>query len=110
MATGVGCSIGAMATGAIAVPGYESLLVDPDEALFYLRDTRALWRDMNDAGRRDLATAIYERITATSQGITEVKLTREAERHGMALALPERVFLARTLLYLTGNNALSVPP
>jgi hypothetical protein len=61
----------------------------------WLRDMRRLWRSMDDQGRRDLAAAIYERITVTSERIVEVELTQEAQRHGAALALPEWVLVAR---------------
>jgi hypothetical protein len=50
---------------------------------------------MGDAGRRDLAIALYERVTVTSEGIVEVELTQEALQHGAALALQERAVLAR---------------
>jgi DNA invertase Pin-like site-specific DNA recombinase len=70
-------------------------VVDPDVAIRWLRDVRSMWRAMDDEGRRELAAGIYERITVTSGGIVEVEPTQEALRHGIALALPERVVLAR---------------
>jgi len=70
-------------------------VVDPDTAIAYLRDIKRMWRDMDVAGRRDLAAALYERITVTADGVLEVEPTPEAMRHGAALALPERVALAR---------------
>jgi hypothetical protein len=54
-----------------------------------------MWKDMDEEGRRELIAAFYERITVTSDGIVNVELTREAQRHGAALALPETVALAR---------------
>jgi hypothetical protein len=70
-------------------------VVEPDVAIRWLRDVRGMWRAMDDEGRRELAGAIYERITVTAEGIVEVEPTQEALRHGIALALPERVVLAR---------------
>jgi hypothetical protein len=54
-----------------------------------------MWKEMDEEGRRELITALYERITVTSDGIVKVDLTRDAQRHGAALALPETVALAR---------------
>lgn len=75
--------------------GRDAAVVDPDAAIGWLRDMRRLWRAMDDAGRRDLAHALYQRISATSDGVVGVALTPEAERHGAALAMPEWVVLAR---------------
>jgi hypothetical protein len=72
-----------------------SPIVDPDIAITWLRATKAMWKDMDEEGRRELIAAFYERITVTSDGIVNVELTREAQRHGAALALPETVALAR---------------
>jgi len=55
-------------------PADTAPLVDPDTAMGWLRDMRRLWRSMDDQGRRDLAAAIYDRITVTSEGIVEVEL------------------------------------
>ena len=70
-------------------------IVDPGVAIRWLRDIPRMWRTMDDSGRAELAAAIYERITVTSAGIVEVALTEDAKRHGMALAMSERVILAR---------------
>lgn len=50
-----------------------------------------MWSDLDGAGRRDLVAAIYERISVTSEGFVEARLTPEAIRHGMVLALRELV-------------------
>ena len=76
-------------------PKSESPVVDPDKAVGWLANVKHLWRSMDDAGRRDLAAALYDRITVTSDGVRSVKLTPEAERHGAVLALPEVVIVAR---------------
>ena len=39
--------------------------------------------------------AVYERIEVTPDWPLTVRLTADAERHGLALALPETVVLAR---------------
>jgi hypothetical protein len=80
---------------AVTEPKAQSAIVDPDKAVRWLTDVRHLWRSMDDAGRRDLAAALYDRITVTSDGVRSVKLTPEAQRHGAVLALPEVVLVAR---------------
>ena len=45
--------------------------------------------------RADLMHAIYERITVAGPEIVGVRLTQAAYAHGLALALPEKVVLAR---------------
>jgi DNA invertase Pin-like site-specific DNA recombinase len=76
-------------------PRAESAVVEPDMAVAWLSNVKHLWRSMDDAGRRDLAAALYDRITVTSDGVQKVKLTPEAERHGAVLAMPEVVLMAR---------------
>ena len=44
---------------------------------------------------RDLMHAIYDRITVVGQVIVGVRLTHAAYAHGLALALPEKVEMAR---------------
>lgn len=76
-------------------PAAEAPVVAPDRAAAWLRDTRRLWRAMDDEGRRDLARTIYDRITVTSERVVSVEPTRDALRHGIAFALPEVVLMAR---------------
>ena len=45
--------------------------------------------------RADLMHAIYERITVAGPEIMGVRLTQAAYAHGLALALPEKVEMAR---------------
>ncbi len=45
--------------------------------------------------KADLMHAIYERITVAGAEIVGVRLTRAAYAHGLALALPEKVVMAR---------------
>jgi len=44
---------------------------------------------------RDLMHAIYDRITVAGPVIVGVRLTQAAYAHGLALALPEKVEMAR---------------
>jgi hypothetical protein len=46
-------------------------------------------------GKADLLHAIYDRITVAGQEIVGVRLTQAAYAHGLALALPEEVEMAR---------------
>ena len=45
--------------------------------------------------KADLMHAIYERITVAGPEIVGVRLTQAAYAHGLALALPEKVEMAR---------------
>ncbi len=45
--------------------------------------------------KADLLHAIYDRIVVKGKEIVSVRLTPEAQSHGMALALPEKVAMAR---------------
>jgi 5-methylcytosine-specific restriction enzyme A len=45
--------------------------------------------------RADLVHAIYERITVAGSRIVGIRLTQAAYAHGLALALPEKVEMAR---------------
>ena len=60
---------------------------------------RALGESMQSADvskeKADLMHAIYERITVAGPEIVSVRLTAAAYAHGLALALPEKVGMAR---------------
>ena len=45
--------------------------------------------------KQELMHAIYERITVAGPEIVGVRLTQAAYAHGLALALPEKVEMAR---------------
>jgi hypothetical protein len=47
------------------------------------------------AEKADLVHAIYDRITVAGRRIVSVRLTPSAYAHGSALALPEKVQVAR---------------
>lgn len=69
--------------------------LDPDRAIAWLRDIRRTWSETTDEGRRGIVQALYERITVTSEGFVGVQLTEAAQRHLVALAMPQTVALAR---------------
>ncbi|MBA3687847.1 MAG: hypothetical protein H0W81_03270 [Chloroflexi bacterium] len=64
-------------------------------AVAYLKDLPALWRAADEAARADLLAAIYPRVEVRGAEFIAVTLTPEAEAHGLALALPESVCVAR---------------
>jgi hypothetical protein len=67
-----------------------------DRAVEWLR---ALGQSLTEADvpadKADLLQAIYERITVAGPEIVGVRLTQAAYAHGLALALPEKVEMAR---------------
>ena len=71
--------------------------VDPEEALAWLASLGTLWRDTSDEGRRRLTVATFERIGVLagprpgSHRIVSIEMTDEAERRGLALALPASI-------------------
>ncbi len=71
--------------------------VDPEMALEWLWSLERLWTDTSDAGRRELAVAVFARleVVATaergSHRIVSVEATEEAERRGIVLALPASI-------------------
>jgi DNA invertase Pin-like site-specific DNA recombinase len=70
-------------------------MVAPDEAVRALRDLKAAWSAAGEAERQQLVRAIFARITVSGERIVEEELTPMALGHGLALALPEYVALAR---------------
>ena len=67
----------------------------PDAAIAALQDLKSTWRDADDAARARLAAAIFERIVVADDRILEEELMPYARRHGLAMALPEYMDLAR---------------
>ena len=67
-----------------------------DRAVEWLR---VLGQSLNEADvpeeKADLLHAIYDRIVVAGPSIKSVRLTPAAYAHGMALALPEKVAMAR---------------
>lgn len=70
-------------------------VADADEVVSVLRSIRDTWRDASLEARAKLVARIYRRITVEDGQIVSVDLTEEAKRHGLVLALPETVAMAR---------------
>ncbi len=68
---------------------------DADEVVAALRALRAAWTDASLEARAGLVARVYRRITIDDGRIVGVELTEEAKRHGLLLALPETVAMAR---------------
>ena len=70
--------------------------ISPDRAVAWLQELSATWRAAEvPAERADVLHAIYDRITIAGRKIVSVRLTPSAYAHGFALALPEKVAVAR---------------
>lgn len=89
-------------------------VVRAEDALEWLRSLGSLWRDTDDEGRRALALGTFSRLAvqaddrARSHRIVDVELTPEAERRGLAIALPD--VLGVTLVGDTGTSPTRVTP
>jgi DNA invertase Pin-like site-specific DNA recombinase len=70
--------------------------ISPERAVAWLRELSATWRAAEvPAEKADLLHGIYDRITVAGRSIVSVRLTPSAYAHGFALALPEKVAVAR---------------
>ena len=70
--------------------------VSAERAVEWLRTLAATWHAADVAAEKaDLLHAIYERIVVAGRDIVSVRLTPAAYAHGLALALPEKVVMAR---------------
>ena len=70
--------------------------ISPERAVAWLRALQATWRTAEvPAEKADLLHAIYDRIIVAGRRIVSVRLTPSAYAHGFALALPEKVAVAR---------------
>jgi hypothetical protein len=70
--------------------------ISAERAVAWLRELSETWGAAEvPAERADLMHAIYERIVIAGPEIVGVRLTAAAYAHGLALALPEKVVLAR---------------
>ncbi len=70
--------------------------ISPERAVEWLRALSETWRAAEAPGEKaDLLHAIYDRITIAGRRIVSVRLTPSAYAHGFALALPEKVAVAR---------------
>ena len=70
--------------------------VSAQRAIEWLRALSSTWTgaDVPEA-KSDVLHAIYDRIVVTGKGIVSVRLTPAAYAHGLALALPTKVAMAR---------------
>lgn len=70
--------------------------VSSERAVEWLRVQGTTWRDADvPEAKAELLHAVYERITVAGPTITSARLTPSAYAHGLALALPEKVVMAR---------------
>lgn len=76
-------------------PPSGSAHVHPDAAIAALRDLKASWLAADEAARARLVAAIFHRITVGDGKIIEEELTPFARQHGLAIALPEYMAVAR---------------
>jgi hypothetical protein len=74
---------------------------------------RALAKSVQQADvpkeRADLMHAIYERITVAGPRIVGIRLTSAAYAHGLALALPEKLAVARPTGVGRGITTYTIP-
>ena len=70
--------------------------ITAERAVAWLRALSETWRAAEvPAERADLLHAVYDRIAVAGRRIVSVRLTPSAYAHGFALALPEKVAVAR---------------
>ncbi len=67
--------------------------VDAARAVEYIRNFAAAWAKAKPPTRATLVQAVYEGVTVRGEEFVSVRLTAEAYAHGLALALPEEVFV-----------------
>jgi hypothetical protein len=65
-------------------------------ALAWLRALTSTWSEADvPEAKAEVLHAIYERIVVTGRTIVSIRLTPSAYAHGLAVALPDKVALAR---------------
>ncbi len=70
--------------------------VPAEVALAWLWALSSTWSDADvPEAKAEVLQAIYEQIVVTGRTIVSVRLTPSAYAHGLALALPEKVAVAR---------------
>jgi hypothetical protein len=62
--------------------GDAGLVVEPSEALAWLRDLPALWAAADDSGRRLLTEALFEKVEVLGVQSVTIHPTPEADAHG----------------------------
>lgn len=69
-------------------------VVEPSEALEWLRDLPALWAAADDSGRRLLTEALFEKVEVLGVQSVTIHPTSEADAHGWSDAFgPEQLLL-----------------
>ena len=67
-----------------------------DRAVAWLQTLPATWKEADvPEAKAELLHAVYERIVVTGRTIVSIRLTPSAYAHGLAVALPTKVALAR---------------
>lgn len=67
-----------------------------ERAVAWLRALAETWLDADvPEAKAELPHAIYERIVVAGRAVVSARLTPAAYAHGLALALPEQVAMAR---------------
>ncbi|HYO44799.1 MAG TPA: hypothetical protein VES19_16500 [Candidatus Limnocylindrales bacterium] len=67
-----------------------------DRAVAWLQTLSATWKEADVAeAKAELLHAVYERTVVTGRANVSIRLTPAACAHGFALALPDKVELAR---------------
>ena len=70
--------------------------ISAERAFAWLQALSATWREADvPAAKAELLHAIYERIVVTGRTIVSIRLTPAAYAHGLAVALPDKVAMAR---------------
>ena len=70
--------------------------ISGERAVAWLRTLSATWMEADvPEAKAELLHAIYERIVVTGRKIVSIRLTPSAYAHGLALALPDKVAMAR---------------
>ena len=81
---------------AFGITANDVLLRALERAVAWLEALSATWMAADvPAEKADLLHAVYDRITVAGRKIVSVRLTPSAYAHGFALALPEKVAVAR---------------
>ena len=70
--------------------------ISADRAVAWLQTLSAAWKEADvPEAKAELLHAVYERIVVTGRTIVSIRLTPSAYAHGLALALPDKVAMAR---------------
>ena len=70
-------------------------VVEPSEALAWLRDLPALWEAADDSGRRLLTEALFEKVEVLGVQSVTIHPTPEADAHGWSEAFGDAPLIVR---------------